>query len=188
MRRIPQERVLSEIYLGSGGKGDLICLRRAYRLGNGAQGPAREILRLGELKDEPRLAVLAASGHDSRLHGLTVTGEEFSQICLLQPEVINHCRENIKDARALLGLVLCYVAREDPCWQSTRPVTGRRAGVQTEISIYEALWLADLQIKSWVPVVGEEGKTSHSLAKTDSLKELLQPDWLVNNQRTQSIS
>jgi hypothetical protein len=173
----PPGRVLSETYLGSKGNGISSVCNALIGWGMAHKDPLGKY-RPGELKDE-RLAALAVSGHDST--GLTVSGEQFSQICLLQPEVINHCRENIKDARALLGLVLCYVAREDRNWQSTRLVTGRRAGVQTEISIYEALWLADLKVKSWVPVVGEGGKTSPSIAKADSLKELLQPEWLVNN-------
>jgi hypothetical protein len=173
----PARRVLSDIYRGSEERGiagiaeALVAWGIAYKDPLGKNRPR-------ELKDE-RLAALATSGQDTV--GLTVSGEELSQICLLQPEVINHCRENTKEAQALLGLVLCYVARVDPHWQSTRLVVGRRAGSDVEINVREALWLADLISKAWVPIVGEGGKTSPSIAKADSLKTLLQTEWLVNN-------
>ena len=67
-----------------------------------------------ELKDR-RLEALAAEGQD--VQGLIVRDETFSQIALLPSEVINRCREGKDEARALLGLVLAYVARKDSCME-----------------------------------------------------------------------
>jgi hypothetical protein len=173
----PARRVLSDIYRGSEERGIASIVEALVAWGIAYKDPLGKN-RPRELKDE-RLAALATSGQDTS--GLTVSGEELSQICLLQPEVINHCRESIKEAQALFGLVLCYVARVDPQWQSTRLVSARRAGSDVEIRVCEALWLADLISKAWVPIVGEGGKTSPSIAKADSLKALLQTEWLVSN-------
>ena len=59
-----------------------------------------------ELRDR-RLATLSPSADTN---GIVVPPEQLSQIALLQPEVLNRCQEGIDEARALLGLVLCYVA------------------------------------------------------------------------------
>src|SRR5207248_2921368 len=90
--------------------------------------------------------------------GVVVSRERFSQIALLQPEVINRCQESEEEARALLGLVLCYVAPNDPSWRETKTVIGRRAGAPVPICVRDALWLADLKFRAWVPVPVEDGR------------------------------
>ena len=92
-----------------------------------------------ELRDR-RLAALSCSADTN---GVVVPHEKLSQIALLQPEVLNRCQEGIDEARALLGLVLCYVARHDPAWKEQRTVRGRRLRTDVDVPIRGALWLAD---------------------------------------------
>ena len=131
---------------------------------------------VAELK-ERRLSAL--SGVDPA--GIVVRGEQFSQIALLQPEVLNRCQERIEQARALLGLVLCDVAQRDRAWKERRTVTGRKANEDIDVSIGGALWLADLKVRAWVPVPGEDDKPQKMVANPATLKELLDPTWLHNN-------
>ena len=107
--------------------------------------------------------------------------EEFSQIALLQPEILLRCRAGIDEARALLGLVLCHVALHDPKWRMERVVRGRRSGEQIEVPVAAALWLADLRIQGWVPLPGEDGKPVPMPANAKTLDGLLDPAWLQNN-------
>ena len=93
-----------------------------------------------------------------------VPPEQLSQIALLQPEVLNRCQEGIDEARALLGLVLCYVAKHDPAWKEERTVKGRRSKTDVDVPIRGALWLADLKVRAWVPVPGEDGKPQKMVA------------------------
>ena len=58
--------------------------------------------------------------------GIIISNERFSQIALLQPDVLNRCQEGVDEARALLGLVLCHVAPHDPEWRGSNSL--RAAG------------------------------------------------------------
>jgi hypothetical protein len=129
-----------------------------------------------ELKDR-RLASISSSDTE----GVVVSNERFSQIALLQPEVLNRCQEGFDEARALLGLVLCHVAPHDPEWKIERLVTGRRSREEVDVPVRGALWLADLRFRAWVPVPGEEGRPAKTVATAATLKHLLDPSWLVNN-------
>ncbi|OYV72934.1 MAG: hypothetical protein B7Z74_04720 [Deltaproteobacteria bacterium 21-66-5] len=110
-----------------------------------------------------------------------MSGATFSQIALLQPEVLNRCQEGIDEARALLGLVLRHVAARDPAWQQERTVKGRKAGEDVEIVVRGALWLADLKFRAWVPVPGEDAKPQKMVASKATLERLLDPSWLEGN-------
>ena len=44
-----------------------------------------------------------------------------------------------------------------------------------------ALWLADLKFRSWVPVLGDDGKPVKMRADAKTLDHLLDPSWLKNN-------
>ena len=113
--------------------------------------------------------------------GVVVPQQRLSQIALLTPEVLNRCQEGIDDARALLGLVLCYVAKHDHTWEKERMVKGKRAGEEVEVTIRGALWLADLKVRAWVPVPGEDEKPQKMVANDTTLRHLLDPNWLENN-------
>jgi hypothetical protein len=172
----PSHRVLDPIYCGVEGQNipDLVAALVAWEIAISdpisKDAPA-------ELKDR-RLAALADGGQETQ--GITVTGQQFSQIALLQPDVLNHCQED-EEARALLGLVLRYVAPSDPSWLERRMVRGRRGGQDFDLSVRGALWLADLRSKAWVPVKGEDGKTSRVEANEVSIRRLLDPEWLAGN-------
>ena len=110
-----------------------------------------------------------------------VSNQRFSQIALLQPDVLNRCQERIDEARSLLGLVLCHVAPHDAEWQQERVVKGRRSRQDVELPVCGALWLADLKFRSWVPVPGDDGKLVKMRADAKTLGDLLDPAWLENN-------
>src|ERR1700730_1929465 len=106
---------------------------------------------------------------------------QFSQIALLQPEVLNRCQEGVDEARALLGLVLCHVVPHDSEWQTERTIKGRKMRQDVEIHVCGALWLADLKFRSWVPIPGEDGKLIKMRADAKTLGGLLDPAWLEHN-------
>ena len=126
---------------------------------------------------ERRLAAL--SGIDAT--GIVVREQRLTQIALLAPDVLNRCQEKIERARALLGLVLCDVARRDQSWKEWRSARGRKSGEDVEIAIRGALWLADIKGRAWVPQPGEDGKLQKVVANSATLKDLLDPAWLQDN-------
>src|SRR5205814_7302332 len=131
-----------------------------------------------ELKDRRLLAI---AEDKSQVEGVIVSGTQFSQIALLQPELINRCRTGRYEARALLGLILCHAAPNDPSWSEVRMVTGRKAGTVAPIAVRGALWLADLTFQPWVPVEDADGKLSQMTASVASLQSLLEASWLEHN-------
>jgi hypothetical protein len=132
-----------------------------------------------ELKDK-RLQGLA---HDvSVTEGVTVNGVEFSHIALLTDAVLLHCQESVEYAKRLLGLVLKYIANHDDQWRIWREVKGTKDRKQVQISLRGAVWVSDLTTRAWVPVEGE-GESSKAFAKAATLQDLLEPDWLIDNER-----
>ena len=115
------------------------------------------------------------------VEGMAVPPQSLSQVALLTPEVLNRCQENREDAQALLGLVLCYLARHDPAWKEERTVTGTLGGEEVSLALPGALWLADLKVRAWVPVLGEDDKPQKMVASAATLAGLLDPAWLENN-------
>ncbi len=132
-----------------------------------------------ELKEQ-RLAALAENGQDTE--GVLVLGERFRQIALLQPEVLNRCSERRSGAKALLGLLVCYIAPNDSSWKEWREVVGRRAREDGPVRVHGALWLGDLRYRAWIPMDSEEGQTTKVMASANSLKDLLEPEWLHENE------
>jgi hypothetical protein len=135
-----------------------------------------------ELKDRR----LGAISTNAEVDGIVVSRTRLSQIALL-PDVLLRCQENVDEARALLGLVLCYVAPNDGSWRSTIAAQGRKAGEDISLEIRGALWLADLKFRAWVPVPGEDGKPAKMLASAATLKDLLNPEWLADNDAAISL-
>ena len=173
----PPDRILAEMYAGSTSKSLPDCVTALVKWGIAIADPIYADTP-SELTPR-RLEELSSAD----TNGVTVPNndEEFSQIALLQPEVLNRCREGIEEARALLGLVLCHVAPHDPAWRMERIVSARRLGQPTDIPIAGALWLADLRIRPWVPIPDEDGKPMPMLASAKTLGELLDPTWLERN-------
>ena len=173
----PPNRVLAEMYAGSSSEGLPKCVTALVTWGIAIADPISADTP-SELTAR-RLAELSST--DTSAVTVTNNGEEFSQIALLQPEVLNRCQEGIEEARALLGLVLCHVAPHDPGWRMERIVKGRMSGQHIDVPVAAALWLADLRIRSWVPIHGEDGKPMPMLANAKTLGELLDPAWLEHN-------
>lgn len=130
-----------------------------------------------ELKDK-RLQGLADDA--TTTEGVTVNGVEFSHIALLTDAVILHCQDSIEDAKQLLGLLLKYIAKHDDQWRVWREVDGTKDRKRVQINLRGSLWIADLTTRAWIPIEGEDG-TTQTLAKAATLKDLLEPDWLINN-------
>ncbi|HUW14329.1 MAG TPA: hypothetical protein VM537_31695, partial [Anaerolineae bacterium] len=130
-----------------------------------------------ELKDR-RLAAIAVER--AQTEGVTVAGQELSQIALLQPEVLNRCQEGPEEAAALLGLVLCYIAPTDKGWRTKLSALGRKGGQDARVDLWGALWLADLRFRSWVPVE-DDGQYSKMTANMATLSTLVKSEWLAGN-------
>jgi hypothetical protein len=137
-----------------------------------------------ELRDR-RLAAMAAAGQST--DGAVVRGESFTQIALLQPEVLNRCQEGFEEARALLGLLLRYIAPQDDGWREQRAVKARRGGEDLSLEVRGALWLGDLRSRAWVPFPGEDGKAVKVNADPRSLRDLLDGVWLHENNAAISL-
>ena len=97
----PPNRVLAEMYAGSPSDYIPNCVPALIKWGI-AIGDPISTNTPSELT-ERRLSELSSID----TNGVTVSNnrEEFSQIALLQPEVLNRCQVGIDEARALLGLV-----------------------------------------------------------------------------------
>lgn len=170
----PPDRVLGEIYCDEGVDTSVVPALVAWGIAHG-DPLSRDVP--AELRDD-RLQYLAVKPDNAV--GASVVREEFTQIALLHPELFNRC-DRPEHARALLGLVLAYVAPNDSSWRSVRTVTGRKKGTPASIEVREALWLSDLRWRAWVPVPGEDGTSSRVVASADALKALLDPSWLRDN-------
>ena len=179
----PPNRILAEFYAGSASEDLPNCAVALTAWGIAIADPI--------FADTPseitprRLAELSSDDTD----GVTVSNndKEFSQIALLQPEVLNRCQDRVEAARALFGLVLCHVAPHDPEWKRARIVNGRKSRQPIDVTLASALWLADLRIRAWVPIPGEDGKLMPMPANAKTLGELLDPTWLENNDAAISL-
>jgi hypothetical protein len=171
----PPQRILLDIYAGNDDKTLPDVVHPLREFGMAILDPIAD-----DTPAELRGSRLEAIS-EGRTEGVTVSNEKFSQIALLQPELLNRCQEGVEEAQALLGLVLCHVAPHDPMWQEQRVVKGRKLREDVTVSVRGALWLADLKFRSWVPVPGEDGKLVKVRASAKTLGHLLEPAWLENN-------
>src|SRR5262249_41769272 len=114
--------------------------------------------------------VVGASLHETTL----------SQIALLEPELINYCRQTGEKAEALFGLVVCYIASADASWRTTAHITVKTKEGEKAVAITPSLWLSDLRSKSWIPV-DEDGAIVHHPATAALVRDLLDAEWLHGN-------
>ena len=173
----PPDRILSEIYADYSSEDLPDCVTALVTWGIAIADPIYADTP-SELTPR-RLAELSSTDTSGAI--VPNNDNEFSQIALLQPEVLNRCREGIEEARALLGLILCHIAPHDPAWRMERIVRARRSGQLTDVPVAGGLWLADLRIRPWVPMPDEDGKPVPMLANPKTLGELLDPRWLERN-------
>ncbi len=147
----------------------------------GAWGIAHDGLLGTAQRDEVADRALRAIAADpDGLEGARLRGAELSQIALLEPELINFCKQNRERAQSLLGLVVCYVASEDSSWRSTTTLAVRTPEGEKQMEITPALWLADLRSKPWIPVEDEKDVTHH-VPNPELLRGLIDTSWLDGN-------
>ena len=171
----PPQRILAEVYTGGNEANERKLFEAVIEWGIAIRDPLSTD-RPSELKDR-RLAAISSNN----IGDVTVTGEQFTQIALLQPEVLNRCQDNKEHAAALLGLVVCYISAADESWKSKKVIKGRRSKDEVEITVTPALWLADLKFRVWVPYETPEGESEKRTADSTSLRDILDPKWLENN-------
>jgi hypothetical protein len=169
----PAGRVLSEDYAATESGALVEAL--------GAWGIAHDRLLGKAQRDEiVDRALRAIAANPDQLEGATLRGAELTQILLLEPELINFCRQNRQRAQALLGLVICYVASEDASWRSTITSVVRSPEGEKRVEITPSLWLADLRSKPWIPV-DDESDITHHLPNPELLRGLIDSSWLEAN-------
>ena len=173
----PPGRILNDFYAGSESENIPDVTSPLVEWGIAYTDPIIETTV--DLKDR-RLAELTSVEDDTT--GIVVHGQKLSQIALLHPELLLRAQEGVDDAHlALLGLVLCHVARLDPAWKEQVTVNGRRQREDVQVSIRKALWIADLKVRAWVPVPGEDDQLQQMPAYKNTLEDLLDSAWLNDN-------
>ena len=170
----PPNRVLNDLYAGSD-EHEVPNVTPA--LANWGIALVDPVIRTTHDLQDRRLAALT----DEQTAGVVIPRLQMSQIALLQPEVLNRCQDAFDRAKALLGLVLCHVARHDETWKQPQRVQGTRQDEHIELSIRRALWIADLKVRAWVPVPGEDGQLQKMVASPATIKDLLDVTWLHDN-------
>jgi hypothetical protein len=134
-------------------------------------------IRRKELRDRA-LRAIAMDGAD--VDGAKPLDCVLSQIALLEPEVINHCKQSRKLAQELLGLVVCHVARVDSSWRTVQTFEFSTTTGTKPVQLIPCLWLADLRSKPWIPVEAGGDVTVH-IPNPAVLRDLIEPKWLENN-------
>jgi hypothetical protein len=112
--------------------------------------------------------------------GVTLRDAKMIQIALLEPELINYCKQSRERAQALLGLIVCFVASADASWRSSVEMNVRTAGGEKKVSLIPSLWLSDVRSKPWIPVE-EDGEDVNHPATSTLVRDLLNPSWLEEN-------
>jgi hypothetical protein len=126
--------------------------------------------------DDALLKLLTVDETD--VTGVTLRDESFSQVPLLSTEVLQRCEDDPALASLLLGFVLVYLAPADQSWRNRRTVNGRSKAGQVPVNVRDALWVAELKRRPWVPMLGNEEPVRPS---SMSLSPLLKPEWLIQN-------
>lgn len=176
----PPSRVLTPHYTGDVSQSIPSVVNHLVEWGIAVGDPISEE-RAAELK-EKGLSVLARVPELSE--GVTVTGETFPQIALLRSAIFNRVERNEIAARALLGMVVRYVATHDPQWREFRTTIGKKSGESCPLEIRNSLWVSDLRSRAWVPHTNENDEDEKTIVPADSitLLPLLDPQWLEGNE------
>lgn len=170
----PAHRVLSDEYARSPEREDL--LEALSRWGIAVRGLLGTVHR-DEVADRGLRAIAA---DPDAVANAKLRGVDLAQLALLEPEVLNHCKQERDRAKALLGLVVCYVATADTSWRSTIEVSVRTAEGERQVQVTPSLWIADLRSKPWIPVENEEAVTQH-VPNPELLRDLIDTRWLDGN-------
>ena len=129
--------------------------------------------------DGPLLKEIAP---DCPLGTMRYRHHEFGQIAFLANELVPRCGNNQRLAKKLLSFVINVAAKEDPEWHDTSPTRLTRDGDEVHFQTYNSTWPFELKVRSWLPVVDEEGKIVGQVpANEANLRPLLCRDWLQDN-------
>ncbi|PPQ16545.1 hypothetical protein CV770_25795 [Bradyrhizobium sp. AC87j1] len=168
----PPSRVLDERYAGAGE------LMLAALTEWGVAYPGLIVMMPRDEIQERGLKPIAVKSE--QVIGATLHETTLSQIALLEPELINYCRQTRERAQALFGLVVCYVASADASWRTTAEVAVKTKEGEKTVALTPSLWLSDLRSKSWIPV-DEDGAIVHYPATAALVRDLLDAEWLHGN-------
>ena len=130
--------------------------------------------------DGPLLKEIAP---DCPVERFTYRLHEFGQIAFLATELVPRCGNDQELAELLLGFVVNVAAKEDPEWHNAWSTTYRpRDGEDVHFQTYNSTWPFELKVRSWIPVVDEEGKIVGQVpANEANLRPLLGDAWLQDN-------
>jgi hypothetical protein len=146
-----------------------------------AWGIAHPALLTTATRDEvPERGLRPIASDPEQVSGAVLRDASMSQIALLEPELLNYCKQSRERARKLLGLIVCFVAATDASWRSTAEMTVRIAGGEKNVSLTPTLWLSDVRSKPWIPVEEEGADVDHPATPT-LVRHLLDPSWLEKN-------
>lgn len=168
----PPGRVLAERYLET--EDSIIEALAAW----GMAHPSLLTVTAREELTDRALKILAIN--PAEVTDATLRETELAQIALLEPELINYCKQSRERARLLLGLVVSFVAGADPSWRTPAMLTVRTPTGEKRVSLAPTLWLSDLRTKPWIPVEDEDDVTHHP-ASAELVRTLLEPKWLEDN-------
>lgn len=172
----PKARILAARYADESGTLDVVKALVAWRIAHA--DPLISVSKR-ELKEQ---GLKAAAVDPATAEGVVLEETSMSGIALLHHAIFPRCNESLAAAQALLGLVLQHIAPHDPRWRREIEARGRRAGTDVTLRIHPAVWLVDLKTRAWVPVRGQDGKVASVHATPAMLHELLQHEWLRDNQ------
>ena len=130
--------------------------------------------------DGPLLKEIAP---DCPVERFTYRLHEFGQIAFLANELVPRCGNDQELAELLLGFVVNVAAKEDPEWHNAWSTTYKpRDGEDVQFQTYNSTWPFELKVRSWLPVVDEEGKIVGQVpANEANLRPLLGDAWLQGN-------
>lgn len=169
----PESRILAKDY-SAPEYGALLDAFRAWGIAHDG------LLGKGQRDEIADRGLRAIAVCPDEVEGAKLRSAELSQIALLEPELINFCKQKRERARALLGLVVCYVAPKDDAWRKVAKLQVRTPEGEKEVEITPCLWLADLRSKPWIPVEDDEDVTHH-VPNPVLLRELMDTSWLESN-------
>lgn len=140
----------------------------------------RGLLAMSQREELRDRGLRAIAPNPEEVASAVLRDAELMQIALLEPEIINHCKQSREQAQALLGLVVRYVAPEDKSWRSTVEMSVRTPEGEKKVHLTPSLWLSDLRSKPWIPVEDEQNITHH-VPNPRLLGDLVDASWLEGN-------
>ena len=122
----------------------------------------------------------AIASDPEQVVGATLREAAMTQIALLEPELLNYCKQSRERAQAPLGLIVCFVAPADRSWRTAVEMSVRTAQGEKKLLLTPALWLSDVRSKPWIPVE-EDGEDVDHPATPTLVRDLLNASRLERN-------